>query len=291
MRLRSLLRHPFDRVSITPLGRFFSIFTLLFGIAAINSGNNLLYFILAYLLMLLFASGILSTINILGIEVEFLGQDELFRGEEGNLYLSVRKKKYPSFLLHVCTDAGCSFLPYVGKEKKEISVPILSSKRGIKKLEKIYVYSIYPFGFARRGIYVSLNAEYLVYPRIDLPVYDEKDKYIASWGERYGSRKGYEGEFRGLRRYETGDRLFHIHWKKSVKELNVKEFEGVETRVIYITIPRSHDDKIVDEVASFAHLILRKGESVGLLMEGNILVPPGKGEEHEKSILRVLALL
>ncbi len=285
------MSHPFDRVKITPLGRFFSFFTLLFGFAAINSGNNLLYLVLAYLLVLIFASGIFSTVNILWLEIEGAGQDELFKDSVGYLYLKLRKKKLPSFLLNVCLKDECTLITYIDKRERRIKLPLKPAKRGIHKLSEVYIYSLYPFGFAKRGINVRLKFEYFVYPRIDIPVDTVVDKYVVSQGEAYGAQRGYEGEFRGLKRYEIGEGLFHIHWRKSIKELNVKQFEGTKSRVYYLGISSEAEDGEIDKVASIAHRILDTGGSVGLVVDGNVVVPPGRGKEHERSILKVLALL
>lgn len=291
MKLGALLRHPFDRVKITPLGRFFSVFTLFFGVAAINSGNNLLYFILAYLLILLFSSGILSTFNIAGLEIEAYGQDDLYKGKRGMIYLKVKKRRFYSFLLFICTEYGCTFLPYVDKKGRVAKVEIEAIKRGINVLNNVFVYSVYPFGFARRGVYVNLSMEYIVFPRIDLPVYATGHKENIRYGKTYGQERGYEGEFKGLKRYEIGERLFHIHWKKAFKELNVKVFEGEKSETYYISVSHAMNEDEIDKVASLVHNIMEEGKSVGIVMNGKVIIPPGKGKNQERAILNTLAML
>ncbi len=291
MKLRNLLNRPFDRVKITPLGRFFSVFTLLFGIATINSGNNLLYMILAYLLILLFASGILSTANILFLHVQATGQEAIYKKRTGNIILKVSKGKIPGFFLYFCTDTGCAFLPVLTSRVALIKVPYKGKKRGIQTISDITVYSLFPFGFAKRWRNIRIDAKVMVFPAIDREV---DDAYIFKrylQGEESSSKRGFDGEFRGLRRYKAGESLYHIHWKKSFKELNLKEFGTMEQDSLVFQLPQDPSEDDIDNVASTIHQWLKAGKSVGLFAEGRFFVPPSKGSTHEYNLMKRLALL
>lgn len=291
MKFRTLLNRPYDRVKITSLGRFFSVFTLLFGIATINSGNNLLYMILAYLLMLLFSSGILSTLNILFLEISIEGQDIIYKNREGDILITVRKNKIPGFFLYFCTRDGCTFVPELGGKKVILKLPYKGKRRGIQNIDSITVYSLYPFGFAKRWRDIKQNAQVLVLPDIDRNA--NMDGYYErfSLGDKSVKERGFDGEFQGLMRYRSGESLYHIHWKKSYKELQVKRFgNNQKDSVIFRLKERPSDDEI-DIVASLIHREIKKGKSVGLLVENRFFIEPSKGNAHELGLLKKLALL
>ena len=67
-RLRRWLRPP-RRIRATLTGKFLLIFTVVLGVAAVNTGNNLLYLMLGSLFGLISASGILSERSMRGLTV------------------------------------------------------------------------------------------------------------------------------------------------------------------------------------------------------------------------------
>src|SRR5262245_66116724 len=68
-RLRRLLRPP-RRLSFTREGKIIVILSVAVGFAAINTGNNLLYLLLAWLLSFIIASGVLSELTLRALSVE-----------------------------------------------------------------------------------------------------------------------------------------------------------------------------------------------------------------------------
>ncbi len=57
-------------IRFTPEGKKFIFITIGIGFAAVNTGNNLLYLVLAMLLSLIIASGFLSEWGVRGLTVE-----------------------------------------------------------------------------------------------------------------------------------------------------------------------------------------------------------------------------
>src|SRR5690606_34235039 len=68
-RLRAMMRPP-RRLKFTKMGRFYIGFTLVIGVAAINTGNNLLFLLLGLMLAGVVLSGVLSESVLRGLEVE-----------------------------------------------------------------------------------------------------------------------------------------------------------------------------------------------------------------------------
>src|SRR5437879_11021059 len=67
---------------VTRAGALYAIVVLLIGIAALNTGNNLLYIIVAAMLAAIIVSGIASSICLRGLELELKVPDHIFAGTE-----------------------------------------------------------------------------------------------------------------------------------------------------------------------------------------------------------------
>ncbi len=97
---------------LTRAGSLFIAFTLIAGVVAVNSGNNLLFILVAALLSLLTLSGILAYINIHGLDISLRVPGEVFAGHPATVILDLknRKKRFSSFLLACEGDEGGDIL-------------------------------------------------------------------------------------------------------------------------------------------------------------------------------------
>jgi len=67
---------------VTRAGMFYALVVLLIGIAALNTGNNLLYIIVAAMLAVIAVSGIASSVCLRGLELELKVPDHIFAGTD-----------------------------------------------------------------------------------------------------------------------------------------------------------------------------------------------------------------
>src|SRR5215467_2308062 len=67
---------------VTRAGMFYALVVLLIGIAALNTGNNLLYIIVAAMLAAIVVSGIASSMCLKGLELELKVPDHIFAGTD-----------------------------------------------------------------------------------------------------------------------------------------------------------------------------------------------------------------
>ena len=86
-------------LSFTKEGKKFIAILFLIGIAAINTGNNLLYLIVAMMLSIIVISGILSESTLRGIEVVRVMPGHIFAGRPAMVTWAISNKKrvFPSF--------------------------------------------------------------------------------------------------------------------------------------------------------------------------------------------------
>jgi uncharacterized protein (DUF58 family) len=102
---------------VTREGTIYMVLALLIGIAALNTGNNLLFIVVSAMLAAVVVSGVASAIVLLGIELDVVVPEHLFAGSASLARLVLRNKNrfVPSFSVSVVP-------PKNKKQKKHISV-------------------------------------------------------------------------------------------------------------------------------------------------------------------------
>ena len=98
----SRLRDAVD-YEVTRAGIVYVIATLLIGIAALNTGNNLLYIVVAAMLAAILVSGLVSAIILRDLELDVRLPEHVFAGRPvlGRILLRNPRKFLPSFSSHV----------------------------------------------------------------------------------------------------------------------------------------------------------------------------------------------
>lgn len=304
-RLMHLLPPP-RRLSFTPEGTRFVVVTLAIGVAAINTGNNLLYLILAMMLSLIIISGILSEISLRMVEIKRFLPREAFAGEPFLVKITARNGKRLlssiSLTFHDHLDEGGLagsqyFLKLLPDGKAVESYRFTINERGVHVFQGGRLSTRYPFGLFLKSREAAVGDEMLIFPRI----IDVRDLLLESGvdeGELESRIKGRGTDLYGLRGYVLGDDRRAIHWKTSAKlsKLYIREFAREDVRKVLLLLddcilPGSEEllEKGVTITASLASHFLHKGYEVGLVTSREE-IPLGIGMAHLFSILRVLAL-
>lgn len=147
------------RLEVSVAGRWFLALTVLLGVVALVSGNNVLYLTESLLLSGLILSGILSERAISAIEIE-LHRQPATAGEPSRDRVVIRNtRRFPLFCLEILEWSSTpkrryslvAFLPRLGG-REEISITSSRSfdSRGWQSWEGLGVATSYPFGFARK---------------------------------------------------------------------------------------------------------------------------------------------
>ncbi len=301
------------KVRITPLGGFYIIIMLMFGFAAINTSNNLLYLITSFMMGFMIISGIISYYNIKYIDITFLRANDFFANEENSIFLSLKSKKLiPSFLLSVFTlkaikPEKSSFINRLLKkdstafellreknifllkpnEEKIIEITHTFEKRGHYKEFEVYLASDFPFGFAYREIKFLLESDTYVYPN---------PKYCKSNNLNYASDSGKikiknNEELYQIKEYKN-ESLRFINWKASAKlrKLMVNEYADFINEEIVLK-PEDFDMEIEQKLSCMSYIVLeaiKNNTKIGLDWNG-FIIPPDNAPFHHIKILRFLA--
>jgi len=88
---------------VTKVGVIYVLVTLVIGIAALNTGNNLLYIVVAAMLAAILVSGVVSALVLRGLELEVRLPEHVFAGRPvlGRIVLRNPRRFLPSFSIRV----------------------------------------------------------------------------------------------------------------------------------------------------------------------------------------------
>ena len=168
-RLPRRLRVPFA-------GRAFLLVTLGVGVAAVNTGNNLLYLALSLNLSLILLSGVLSEGTLRRIRLSVRLASEAFAGGEAFLAVtgSAEAKRFPGISLIAILRAGGEPVtvrfPDIGPGTSATRVvPFRPFRRGALDSIHVSISTRFPFSLFEKSVELSVPAGILVYPRPSPP--------------------------------------------------------------------------------------------------------------------------
>jgi uncharacterized protein (DUF58 family) len=299
-------------LQLTREGAGFIFLAFAVGIGAINTGNNLLYLILAMCCSFIALSGILSEATLRDISIHVEAPNTLYAEDLNPLKLIVTnlKKKIPSFSLNIeITPSAESrlqineqihiyHLPAGGEIIKSIMITPL--RRGYLSINNCKMITSFPFGFFVKSKTIDIHADALVFPPIrNVSIPSPSD--LSPEGQ--GEVKQSGDELSSLREFRQGDPISAVYWKASAKtgSLRVKEFSGGghKSFTIFLNILDSENGNFVDaevmekriiESASLAYHLIRDGNEVKFKTH-DFETDFGLSEKHLESIMRYLALV
>ncbi|HEX2686593.1 MAG TPA: DUF58 domain-containing protein [Kofleriaceae bacterium] len=315
------LRPP-RRLSFTREGRVIVILSVGVGFAAINTGNNLLYLLLGWLLSFIIASGILSEMTLKRLSVERRPPPRVFAGEPFLMEVAITndKRARASFSIEVedligktPLDKRCYFLKIPAGKSQRTSYRHTFVRRGLYTLTGYRIATKFPFALFRKSRDVLAPLEVLVVPaRVAVP---RPVPRTEARGELTANRTGRRGEFFGLREHRAGDDRRDVHWRSSARSgrLLVREYEDEHARKVVIGVDNALPDAVRDAVTdgaqtptdeaavaaveraisvagSLAAVYLEAGWAVELCAR-DCHIPAGAGRIHEARIARALAVL
>jgi uncharacterized protein (DUF58 family) len=242
---------------ITREGWIYIAGIIIVALAALNTGNNLLFLILASLIAIILMSGILSSITLTGIEMRLELAQHIFAGQtvRAQVELENQKLTLPSFSLRVegaktkgspaaAVIETAVYFPYVPKRGRvQQNVPITFARRGAYRQDTFRIVTRFPFGFLQKARRVELRAEALVYPSVE-PSRDFLEILPALQGALESLSKGSGHDLYALRGYVPTDSARHVHWKASARSgsLMVREFTREDDcRVLLVLDPHVSD--------------------------------------------------
>lgn len=300
------------RLKLTREGKWFIFITFGVGVAAINTGNNLLYLLLGMLLSLIIVSGVLSELSLRHLTVTRrlppraqVGRPHLVEIEVYN-----HKQRVPSYAIEVedlragqPADKRCFFLKISPRSAQVAAYRRTPARRGRDHHVGFRVATRFPFGLFEKSREVSADDELIIYPAVDQVRLPQTDAGERAGGESSLGR-GNGDEIHGLRLMREGDDPRDIYWRKStLPDQKVLRERATDTRRdVAFVIDSSHpgdapdDDwslrfeRRIRDVASRAVAHLKRGDGVAVQASGGERVRANSTVGADP-LLRFLALL
>ena len=291
----------------TSEGTRFLIFTLAVGVAAVNTGNNLFYLLLAMMLSLIVLSGLLSEICLRRLEFRRQHPDYVFANTPVPISLLVinRKRYLPSFSLRlfdvvdghdierkifVAHVAPCSSIL--------VTYSLVARRRGIYRMTGLHAATPFPFGLFHKKTLILLDAAITVCPELTgLPA--DLSQVLAALGQEQGlARRGPGMALYNLREYRPGDDSRAIHWMTTARtsKLMIKETEAEDQQRVTLFLslfsPATDEDNFEHAVSVAASLLtlFHQRSYLTQAIIGDETFSFATGEDHYTEILRSLAL-
>lgn len=289
----------YNRVRPTAAGGWYLAVTGGVSIAALNTGNNLLYLVLATLLAILVVNNLLAELNLRGLHAERRLPTELFAGEPGRGFLRLvnPRRLGDAFDVEVAETgpegARAVFPRVAAGTTAELPATWTFPARGWAAHGSLRVGSAYPFGLLRRYRDLDAAGAALVYPGAE-----PEPPPLASAGPGWGraGRGGVDatGELTGIRPWAPGDPVRRVHGPTSARHgapmvvLRATESGGE----VVIEVPPDRGEareRALRRACARVRAHADRGEAVGLRLDG-LRLDPSVGAAWRRRLLTALAL-
>ncbi len=330
-RLRTRFTNQRRTLAIPREGKFLLGITLMVGFAAINTGNNLLFFGWGLLLSSILISGILSesTLRVVQLELQEVGECRAHARSPLGLVVNNSAKHLPAFGIAcgvVFDDPRSTadktnpkrsrkekkaarrlaharyLLRLAPKSNEEIAALYVPRTRGVHVVTELFAKTAYPFGFFEKTRHYVLGhaRSVVVYPaRIDLGSLPKT--LLSRLGQTPTRSAGPGDEFFSLRSWREGDDPRQVAWRVSARtgRMVVKETEVWATREVLLVITPPTETSPLARKRAEAIIAACGSIAEDLLgaqhavgvVGPGIFVPPARAGRQRASILSALARL
>lgn len=293
------------RERVTRAGALFIAASVLVGLAAFLSANNLLFLLLAAMLATLMVSGFVSRLGLSGLELDVLLPDHVCarRPAQARIQLRNEKRWLASFSLHLkgvedSVFMGSLYFPVVpGGASIEEIMDVRFRRRGVHREDSFQFSSRFPFGFAERRLQVTMRRDVIVYPALEpKPGFD--DLLADVQGEAEALFRGRGHDFYRIRPYVPMESARHVDWRATAHtgELQVREFAREQEHLIALALDleagaerEAWFEEAVEACAYLSWRLCGQGARVRFRTQEFDILTPLEGDVY--AILRYLALV
>ena len=232
------------RIGLTRQGLFFVAAVIVVALAALTSGNNLIYLILSCMLAAMIIAGLVSRLGLSGLQLTLAFPPHLFAGQPTATQATLRnlKRWMPSFSIWLGVAppaAGRSHLkmedvycPMItGRGEARISVPATFLRRGRFQKGDFRLRSKFPFSFVERRARLRLTKQVYVYPSVDSS--DLVEELIEPAAKAWQApERGDSQDLYRIRTATAADGARFVDWKATARstDLMVREFTREDRR-------------------------------------------------------------
>ncbi|MEE9355257.1 MAG: DUF58 domain-containing protein [Methylococcaceae bacterium] len=284
------------RIFILPShrGLGFVILLLLLLLVAFVYNNNLAYILTFLLASIFFISILHSYQSIAGIVVS-TGKSEPVFAEQAACFELILTNPTRTAKINLSVSAkNCRPQTVSLEAEADARITLLcpTQHRGWFNIDSVTVYSYFPLGLFRAWSPLRTNQRVLIYPKPANTRLAFPESEAASSGEALAVRG--QDEFSGIKSYQAGDPIKHIHWKAYAKGIGLysKAFGGEEAGEIWFDFQLTPGRSVEDRLSQLCRWILDTNKTnivFGLRLSGTH-IQPAFGEVHQQQCLEALAL-
>lgn len=247
-------------IQVTTGGLIFVCIILIVGVAAWNTGNNLLFLVLSVMIAALFVSVLAAQASLHDLVVSARFPDHIFAGEPAAAVVTIQNKKrfLPSFSITVEARgpkdakelekqswfyrarfkkralAYFTYIPRIAgaEQKVEQNFP----ERGHELITGFELSTKFPFGFFRHRRRLSTRkVDIIIFPKTEA-ISDQLHLLPMNAGRLISSKRGAGHDLHSLRDYHPQDDLRYIDWKATARarRLIVREFTAEDERRVNV---------------------------------------------------------
>ncbi|MEO6655197.1 MAG: DUF58 domain-containing protein [Pyrinomonadaceae bacterium] len=254
----SQMNLPFE---FTTGGAVMLVLVLIVGFSAWNTGNNLLFLVLSFLIAALIVGFFAGSICLKKLDVTMRFPETIFAGEPTPILASInnRKRIFPSFSVVVevrgkerersiaAADLDAilpkwaavrlgrapvvhrtlnHFVHIAARQTIEARSEQVFPHRGRLRIKDFELSTKFPFGFFRhRRRLPAREAELIVFPKV-IDVSSDVESVPLDLGQQTSGKRGMGQDLLALRDYRAQDDLRRIDWKATARtrQLTVREF-------------------------------------------------------------------
>lgn len=161
-------------------------------------------------------------------------------------------------------------------------------KRGKHELQKVFLYTGFPFNLFTTSFEATFKQPFLVYPKLER----NPPPFPLNMMHKKKARMG--EDVIGMREYQAGDAMRTIDWKLSARQSNlvVREYEHSEDRNLAFSwdqVDLLGVEEGLQRLAAWIVLAEKHGKSYSLDLKGQQL-GPSKGFTHMRQCMAMMAL-
>ncbi len=238
-------------------------------------------------------------------------EEELERGVETEAKVEVMNESEEEAFFELIDELPQTFSrPFPIKDavpagqKRELTYPLTPEERGDYPLEQLHIRYRSKIGLWQKQHKIHLTDHVRVIPDMtsSRQYLEDAQKYLLHEGQRIKKHRQGTGEFSKIRNYVVGDDLRLINWRQTAKlqELMTNEFEREHGKFVTIIIDcgrmmgveletGNRLDRTLEAAITVATAALKKGDAVSVVAfskDLHVYVPPAKGMDHVRTILR-----
>ena len=267
-----------------------------------NYQNNLILFLVYFLLSFMITCLLLSYQNLSGLVLTATNSEDQFANENCTFTLRLtlprnaksNRAQQTSFAFKQASSTFPSSIAQPLSEQQNITLFAKSAKRGWFKPGRVTVQSYYPFGLFRVWSYIDLGFSSLLYPS---PIENALNDVVLSGEEtdvgNQAAKVGFD-TFSTLKPFQQGESLKSIAWKQVAqgKGTFTKLFEEERGGDVFLSLSAFNGVPTEKRLSMLAYQVLtyeQQGISYALDL-GTRVIDVGSGAEHQQLCLRALAL-